>query len=148
MMYFNNDIKIHNFKNESYFNSCLTCLFRTDSAQKWTNDLTSKNECYTMGNPDDTGVFQFDFKTRRLIKNGFFNQWNKDVDHLFFARVDCCNDDIFEWNKEMHQEMQSILCDMQNRHYYPILIVIHNDQPKEYCHFHILLDYIDPDVKP
>lgn len=41
-MYFNNDIKIHNFKNESYFNSCLACMFRADSAQKWTNDLTSK----------------------------------------------------------------------------------------------------------
>lgn len=148
MMYFNNDIKIHNFKNESDFNSCLTCLLRTDSAQKWTNDLTSKNECYTMGNPDDTGIFQFDLKARKSIKDGFFNQWNKDVDHLFFARVDCCNDDIFEWNKEMHQEMQTILRDMQNRHYYPILIVIHKDQPKEYCHFHILLDYIDPEVKP
>lgn len=148
MMYFNNDIKIHNFKNESYFNSCLTCMFRADSAQKWTNEDTAENECYTMGNPDDTGVFQFDLKARKSIKDGFFNQWNKDVDHLFFARVDCCNDDIFEWNKEMHQEMQTILRDMQNRHYYPILIVIHNDQPKEYCHFHILLDYIDPDVKP
>lgn len=100
------------------------------------------------GTPDDTGIFQFDFKTRRLIKNNFYGQWNHDVDHLFFARVDCCNDDIFEWNKEMHQEMQTILRDMQNRHYYPILIVIHKDQPKEYCHFHILLDYIDPDVKP
>ena len=30
-------------------------------------------------------------------------------------------------------------------HYYPVLIVIHNDQPKDSCHFHILLDYIDPD---
>lgn len=100
-----------------------------------------------MGNPDDTGVFQFDFKTRRLIKNNFYSQWSHDIDHLFFARVDCDYDDIFEWNKEMHQEMQNILCDMQNRHYYPILIIIHNDQPKEYCHFHVLLDYIDPDVK-
>lgn len=93
-MYFNNDIKIHNFKNESDFNSCLTCMLRTDSAQKWSNEHTAENECYTMGNPDDTGIFQFDFKTRRLIKNNFYGQWNHDVDHLFFARVDCCNDDI------------------------------------------------------
>lgn len=42
MMYFNNDIKINKFKNESDFKSCLTCLLRTDSAQRWTNDLTSK----------------------------------------------------------------------------------------------------------
>lgn len=97
-----------------------------------------------MGNPDDTGIFQFDFKTRRLIKNNFYGQWNHDVDHLFFARVDYPNDDIFEWNKEMHQEMHIILHDMQKRHYYPILIIIHKDQPNEYCHFHMLLDYIDP----
>lgn len=30
MMYFNNDIKINKFKNESDFNSFLTCLLRTD----------------------------------------------------------------------------------------------------------------------
>lgn len=110
-MYFDDDIKINKFKNGSHFNNHLNNLFRTDSAQKWTNEHTSENECYTMGNPDDTGVFQFDFKTRRLIKNNFCGQWNHDVDHLFFARVDCPNDDIFEWNKEMHQEMQKILCD-------------------------------------
>ena len=98
-----------------------------------------------MGNPDDTGVFQFDFKARRVIKNSFYGQWIHDVDHLFFARVECPCDDIFEWNEEMYQEMQTILYDLIKKHYYPVLIVIHNDQPKEFCHFHILLDYIDPD---
>lgn len=117
-MYFGENIKIYGFDNESHFNSYLNYLFRSDNAQKWTNVHTSENECYTMGNPD--------------------------VDHLFFARVDCPNDDIFEWNKEMHQEMHIILHDMQKRHYYPILIIIHKDQPNEYCHFHMLLDYIDP----
>lgn len=82
-MYFDDDIKINKFKNGSHFNNHLNNLFRTDSAQKWTNVHTSENECYTMGNPDDTGIFQFDFKTRRLIKNNFYGQWNHDVDHLF-----------------------------------------------------------------
>ena len=57
-MYFNNDIKINKFINKSDFNIYLNCMFRTDSSQKWTNELTLENECYTMGNPEDTGVFQ------------------------------------------------------------------------------------------
>lgn len=144
-MYFNNDIMLNEFKNGSHFSNHLNYLFRTDSAQKWTNEHTTENECYTMGNPDDTGVFQFDFKARRVIKNSFYGQWIHDVDHLFFARVECPCDDIFEWNEEMYQEMQTILYDLIKEHYYPVLIVIHNDQPKEFGHFHILLDYIDPD---
>lgn len=144
-MYFDNDIKINKFKNGSHFSNHLNYLFRTDSAQKWTNEHTTENECYTMGNPDDTGVFQFDFKTRRVIKNSFYGQWIHDVDHLFFARVECPCNDIFEWNEEMYQEMQIILYDLIKEHYYSVLIVIHNDQLKEFCHFHILLDYIHPD---
>lgn len=144
-MYFNNDIKINKFINKSDFNIYLNCMFRTDSSQKWTNELTPENECYTMDNPEDTGVFQFDLKARKAVKNGFFDQWNHDVDHLFFARVECPCNDIFEWNEEMYQEMQIILYDLIKEHYYPVLIVIHNDQLKEFCHFHILLDYIHPD---
>lgn len=144
-MYFNNDIMLNKFKNGSHFNNHLNYLFRTDSAQKWTNEHTTENECYTMGNTDDTGVFQFDFKTRRVIKNSFYGQWIHDVDHLFFARVECPCDDIFEWNEEMYQEMQTILYDLIKEHYYPVLIVIHTDQRKEFCHFHVLLDYINPD---
>ena len=48
----------------------------------------------------------------------------------------------------MHKEMQKIVHDMMRKHYYPILIIVHNEQPNEYCHFHMVLDYIDPDVKP
>ena len=144
-MYFNNDIKINKFINKSDFNIYLNCMLRTDSAQRWTNDLTSKNELFTLGDPTDTGVFQFDLKARKAIKNGFFDQWNNDIDKLFYARVECPRDDIFEWNEYMHKEMQSILYDLIKEHYYPVLIVIHNDQPKDSCHFHILLDYINPD---
>lgn len=133
-MYFNNDIKINKFINRSDFNTYLNCMFRTNSSQNLTNELTPENKCYTMDNPEDIGVFQFDLKARKAIKNRFFDQWNNDVDHLFFARVECPRDDIFEWNEYMHKEI-----------YYPVLIVIHNDQPKDSCHFHILLDYIDPD---
>lgn len=84
-MYFNNDIKINKFINRSDFNNYLNCMFRTDSSQNLTNDLTPKNKCYTMDNPEDTGVFQFDLKARKVVKNGFFDQWNHDVDHLFFC---------------------------------------------------------------
>lgn len=56
-MYFNNDIKINKFINRSDFNNYLNCMFRTDSSQNLTNDLTPKNKCYTMDNPEDTGVF-------------------------------------------------------------------------------------------
>ena len=145
-MYFNNDIKGNKFINKSDFNIYLNCMLRTDSAQRWTNDLTSKNELFTLGDPTDTGVFQFDLKARKSIKENFYKQWKQDINHLYFSVVECPRDDIFEWNEYMHKEMQSILRDMQNRHYYPVLIVIHNDQPKDSCHFHILLDYIDSDV--
>lgn len=144
-MYFNNDIKINKFKNESDFKSCLTCLLRTDSAQRWTNDLTSKNELFTLGDPTDTGVFHFKLDTRKSIKENFYKQWKQDINHLYFSRVECPCNDIFEWNEEMYQEMQTILYDLIKEHYYPVLIVIHNDQLKEFCHFHILLDYIHPD---
>lgn len=110
-MYFNNDIKINKFINRSDFNTYLNCMFRTNSSQNLTNELTPENKCYTMDNPEDIGVFQFDLKARKAIKNRFFDQWNNDVDHLFFARVECPRDDIFEWNEYMHKEMQSILYD-------------------------------------
>lgn len=93
-MYFNNDIKINKFINRSDFNNYLNCMFRTDSSQKLTNEYTPENECYTMDNPEDTGVFQLDLKARKAVKNGFFDQWNHDVDHLFFARVECPRDDF------------------------------------------------------
>lgn len=128
-MYFNNDIKINKFINRSDFNTYLNCMFRTNSSQNLTNELTPENKCYTMDNLEDIGVFQFDLKARKAIKNRFFDQWNNDVDHLFFARVECPRDDIFEWNEYMHKEMQSILYDLIKEHYYPVLIVIHNDQP-------------------
>lgn len=143
-MYFDDDIKINKFKNGSHFNNHLNNLFRTDSAQKWTNKYTARDECFTIGNPDDTGVFKFDLKMRKSVKDGFYNQWKYDMNHLYFARVECPRDDIFEWNKAMYKGMHIILHDMQKRHYYPILIIVHKDQPNEYCHFHMLLDYIDP----
>lgn len=83
-MYFNNDIKINKFINRSDFNTYLNCMFRTNSSQNLTNELTPENKCYTMDNPEDIGVFQFDLKARKAIKNRFFDQWNNDVDHLFF----------------------------------------------------------------
>ena len=83
-------------------------------------------------------------KMRKSVKDGFYNQWKYDMNHLYFTRVECPRDDIFEWNKAMYKEMHIILHDMQKRHYYPILIIVHKDQPNEYCHFHMLLDYIDP----
>lgn len=146
-MYFDEDVKIYEFKNDSQFNNHLDYLMRTDKVQKWTNEYTSKNESFTLGDPTDTGIFRFKLDTRKSLKENFYKQWKQDVDHLFFARVECPRDDIFEWNEYMRKEMQSILRDMQNKHYYPVLIVIHNDQPKDSCHFHVLLDYIDPDVK-
>lgn len=145
-MYFNNDIKINKFINKSDFNIYLNVMFRTDKVQKWTNDYTSKNESFTLGDPTDTGIFQFKLDTRKSLKENFYNQWKQDVNHLYFARVECPRDDIFEWNADMHKEMRKILQDMISKHYYPVLIVIHTDQPKDSCHFHILLDYIDPDV--
>lgn len=144
-MYFGENIKSYGFDNESYFNSHLDYLFRSDNAQKWTNKYTTRDECFTIGNPDDTGVFKFDLKMRKSVKDGFYNQWKYDMNHLYFARVECPRDDIFEWNKAMYKEMHIILHDMQKRHYYPILIIVHKDQPNEYCHFHMVLDYIDPD---
>lgn len=143
-MYFGENIKIYGFDNESHFNSYLNYLFRSDNAQKWTNKYTARDECFTIGNPDDTGVFKFDLKMRKSVKDGFYNQWKYDMNYLYFARVECPRDDIFEWNKAMYKEMHIILHDMQKRHYYPILIIVHKDQPNEYCHFHMLLDYIDP----
>ena len=145
MMYFNNDIKINKFKNESDFKSCLTCLLRADSAQRWTNDLTSKNELFTLGDPTDTGVFRFKLDTRKSIKENFYKQWKQEINHLYFSVVECPRDDIFEWNENMHKEMQKIIKDMMCKHYYPILIIVHNDQPRDFCHFHMVLDYIDPD---
>lgn len=143
-MYFGENIKIYGFDNESHFNTHLNYLFRSDNAQKWTNKYTARDECFTIGNPDDTGVFKFDLKMRKSVKDGFYNQWKYDMNHLYFTRVDCPRDDIFEWNKAMYKEMHTILHDTQKRHYYPILIIVHKDQPNEYCHFHMLLDYIDP----
>lgn len=70
-MYFNNDIKINKFINRSDFNNYLNCMFRTDSSQKLTNEYTPENECYTMDNPEDTGVFQFDLKARKAVKMDF-----------------------------------------------------------------------------
>lgn len=71
-MYFNNDIKINKFINRSDFNTYLNCMFRTNSSQNLTNELTPENKCYTMDNPEDIGVFQFDLKARKAIKNRFF----------------------------------------------------------------------------
>lgn len=59
--------------------------------------------------------------------------------------MECPRDDIFEWNEYMHKEMQKIIKDMMCKHYYPILIIVHNDQPRDFCHFHMVMDYIDPD---
>lgn len=143
-MYFDEDIKIYEFKNGSHFNNHLDYLMRTDKVQKWTNDYTSKNESFTLGDPTDTGIFHFKLDTRKSIKENFYNQWKQDVNHLYFARVECPRDDIFKWNADMHKEMEKIIQDMMYRHYYPILIIVHNDQPNEYCHFHMVLDYIDP----
>lgn len=39
-MYFNNDIKINKFINKSDFHIYLNVMFRTDSSQRWTNELT------------------------------------------------------------------------------------------------------------
>lgn len=136
---------LNEFKNVSHFNNHLNYLFRTDRAQKWTNEHTPYNECYTMTKPDDIGVFRYDLKAREDIKNIFFDQWKKNIDKLFFARVECPCDDIFEWDEGMYQEMQTIMYDLMNDHYYPALIVIHNDQPREFCHFHILLCYMESD---
>ena len=57
-MYFNNDIKINKFINRSDFNNYLNCMFRTDSSQNLTNDLTPKNKCYTMDNPVHKYLFK------------------------------------------------------------------------------------------
>lgn len=110
-MYFDEDIKIYEFKNDSHFNNHIDYLMRTDKVQKWTNEYTSKNESFTLGNPTDTGIFQFKLDTRKSLKENFYKQWKQDVNHLYFARVECPRDDIFDWNADMHKEMQKIVQD-------------------------------------
>ena len=105
-MYFDEDIKLFEFKNDSHFNNHLDYLMRTDKVQKWTNEYTSKNESFTLGDPTDTGIFQFKLDTRKSLKENFYKQWKQDVNHLYFARVECPRDDIFDWNADMHKEMQ------------------------------------------
>ena len=87
-MYFNNDIMLNEFKNVSHFNNHLNYLFRTDRAQKWTNEHTPYNECYTMTKPDDIGVFRYDLKAREDIKNIFLINGRRILINYF----------LLEWN--------------------------------------------------
>lgn len=83
-MYFDEDIKLYEFKNNSQFNNHLDYLMRTDKVQKWTNEYTSKNESFTLGDPTDTGIFQFKLDTRKSLKENFYKQWKQDVSIWFW----------------------------------------------------------------
>lgn len=145
MKYFSDEIQTINFTGDSHVENHFNYLFRTDKKQKWTNEDSKYNafglpskDCLTLyGMPED-------LKERTEIKDDI-----KDMiipfgyENLYMARVECTNPDIYYWNKDMILEMKELVADIEKtvQDYILLLVVIHDDQPQNYTHFHMVLAY-------
>lgn len=143
MKYFSDNIQLLNFTGESHVDNHFNYLFRTDKKQKWTNDDT-KYDAFGLPWEKTFSLYSFpeDLKERTLIKDDVKNMIQPyGYENLYMARVECRNPDIYYWNKEMLDEMKELVASIMNNYqdYIIFLVVIHDDQPENYTHFHMLL---------
>lgn len=145
MKYFSDEIQTINFTGDSHVENHFNYLFRTDKKQKWTNNDTKYN---AFGLPSKDGLTLYgipeDLKERTEIKNDIENMIMPfGYENLYMARVECTNPEIYYWNKDMISEMKELVADIKKTvlDYSILLVIIHDDQPQNYTHFHMLLLY-------
>ncbi|MCI9545769.1 MAG: hypothetical protein HFH60_03630 [Lachnospiraceae bacterium] len=143
MKYFSDNIQLLNFTGDSHVENHLNYLFRTDKKQKWTNKDTKYNAFSTPTKESfDLYGFSENLEERNLVKDIFKSKMlPSNYKNLYMTRIECTNPDIYYWNKEMVNEMKELVSDIMETQedYIVLLVVIHDDQPENYTHFHMLL---------
>lgn len=141
MKYFlEDDIRAYPFKDISHFSNHLNYLFRSDKGQKWTNRDTVKNKYLLYGGDEFIEYpFPYDKQERRKIKNMFYNKHWRQYDKLYFACVECTYSQIKFWTRDMIEEMHEKIWALVDEGWLVLLAVTHDDQPKMYCHYHLIL---------
>ena len=127
------------FNDENHLNNHLNYLFRTDKAQKWTNEYTEENELFTF---NKEGKLESDLlddpKERQMLKDGFFEALKTyPLDKLRTVRMECKNDE-YSFTEDMYTAMIIPMMDL-HKIFPVILFVTHVDQLDNYCHYHAII---------
>ena len=147
-MYFDTKkIEILTFKNESHVNNHLNYLFRTDRGQKWTNQYTDGNmiifgdERYLIGDSFDRR-----HAAKKVIQE-FIQKRGLDYNHMYMCRIECPDSKVFFFNEAILEEVTDIMRglneELARENKRIMLGITHEDQIREYMHFHLLIYDID-----
>ncbi|WP_317396285.1 hypothetical protein [Faecalicoccus pleomorphus] len=146
-MYFDiSNIVFGDFNNATHLSNHLNYLLHTDADQKFTNEDSVGNVLlqFDKNNHCEATYWNEDLKERKKQKNKIFNDLRQQWDSLYFTRIECPKDEIFHWNNSMVEEMFEIIQELQDIGVIVVLAEVHDDQPKNYCHFHLICKNIEP----
>lgn len=127
------------FNNKEHLINYMHYLFRTDSAQKWTNQRTQYNEVFLF-NDGRLGhrTFNDSLEGRKEIENILIEHLNSlPLKYLKMFRMEWQNDNEY-FDEEMYKQMIGFMTDI-NDEYPVVLFVTHVDQLENYCHCHAIV---------
>lgn len=136
------------FANPEHLENHIKYLCRTDTAQKWTNELTAYNVAVIWENEKEFTLFGHIFDTRKRIAEQIREICRKnhvyDNDVVFrnlrMLRGEYVNDRIFRFNTKMLTDMKDILFEISQIKGVTVLCAVtHIDQKNNFVHFHVLL---------
>lgn len=136
------------FSDTGHLENHINYLCRTDTAQKWTNELTAQNcaviwdekkEYQSFGSAFDQRCAIAD-QIRALCKEQGIYDNTETFQNLRMLRGDYLNDKIFRFDLKMLTDIKEIITELSDIDGIKVLCVVtHMDQQNHYVHFHILL---------
>ena len=139
-IHFQKNIELNVIQSQKELHSFLQNMLRTDKEQKWTNKNSYDNLVYFLDKMSSfPSVVYFEkILQRKELENEICQYLNGDLNSLYFTTVKCVNPKL-RWTDALFQEMMQIVFLIREKHFRVLMIVIHQDQKDDLCHFHLLL---------
>lgn len=144
MMRFDTDnIDLLPFSSNTHLMHHLGYLFRTDKAQKWTNRHTDQNRIIMNDTIYAVGSTLESRKATEKTMRDLIWDLKTDYKHLYMCRIECPDDRAYYFDELLLREANDIIReldkDLAKDDMKILFAVTHEDQTKEFLHFHLLI---------
>lgn len=144
MMRFDTDnIDLLPFSSNTHLMHHLGYLFRTDRAQKWTNRHTDQNRIIMNDSLYAVGSTLESRKATEKMMRDLIRELKTDYKHLYMCRIECPDDRVYYFDDSLFREASDIIRgldeDLAKLDKKILFAVTHEDQTREFLHFHLLI---------
>lgn len=143
MRFDTDNIDLLSFSSNTHLMHHLGYLFRTDRAQKWTNRHTDQNRIIMNDSLYAVGSTLESRKATEKMMRDLIWDLKTDYKHLYMCRIECPDDRAYYFDELLFREAKGIIReldkDLAKDDMKILFAVTHEDQTKEFLHFHLLI---------